>query len=229
MGQHSPFAEHSARLTRALARALVEEQDVAALADRVGALARQLQEAAADPAAVTVADPHPQTTSFAADLTPITSAVNPLAPPLAIRQVDGESVSDTVLPPQYVGPPGRVHGGIVALMLDQVLGNAAHASGLPPSYTRELTITYDAATPLDRPIRVVGRIDRVDGRKRFMSGEVLADDRVAARATGVWISPREVQPDAAQADAAQPDAAQPADAQPADAQTVTAPAETARP
>lgn len=193
MGQHSPFAEHSARLTRALARALVEERDTALLAQRVRALAVELQAAADDPAAVTVADPHPQTTSFASDLTPITSSVNPLAPPLAIRQEDGESVSDTSLPPQYVGPPGRVHGGIIALMLDQVLGNAAHASGLLPSYTRELTITYNEATPLDRPIRVVGRVDRVDGRKRFLSGEVLVDGRAAASAVGVWISPREAQ------------------------------------
>ena len=59
-----------------------------------------------------------------------------------------------------------MHGGIVALMLDQVLGNAAHSIGLPASYTRELTITYDAATPLDRPVRVVGRIDRVEGGGR---------------------------------------------------------------
>ncbi|WP_245533259.1 PaaI family thioesterase [Brevibacterium senegalense] len=194
MGQHSPFAEHSAGLVRGLARALVEERDEAALVDRVRTIARQLLEATDDPAAVTVADPHPQTTSFAQDLTPITSAINPLAPPLSIRQEDGQSVSDTRLPPQYVGPPGRVHGGIVALMLDQVLGNAAHASGLPPSYTRELTITYNEATPLDAPVRVVGRIDRVDGRKRFLSGEVLVDGRVAASATGVWISPREAQP-----------------------------------
>jgi hypothetical protein len=59
---------------------------------------------------------------------------------------------------------------------------------------------------------VVGRIDRVDGRKRFMSGEVLADDGVAARATGVWISPREAQPDADTTGAARPAGAQPADA-----------------
>lgn len=194
MGQHSPFAEHSAGLARGLARALVEERDEAALVDRVRTIARHLLEATDDPAAVTVADPHPQTTSFAQDLTPITSAINPLAPPLSIRQEDGQSVSDTHLPPQYVGPPGRVHGGIIALMLDQVLGNAAHASGLPPSYTRELTITYNEATPLDAPVRVVGRVDRVDGRKRFLSGEVLVDGRVAASATGVWISPREAQP-----------------------------------
>lgn len=193
MGQHSPFAEHSTRLTRSLAHALVSENDDAVLAQTVRALAAQLLEAADDPAAVTVEDPHPVSGSFRVDRTPITSAVNALAPPLAIRTEDGESVSDTVLALQYQGPPGRVHGGIVALMLDQVLGNAAHATGLPPSFTRELTITYDAATPLDRPIRVVGRIDRVEGRKRFMSGEILVDGVPSARARGLWISPRELQ------------------------------------
>ncbi|SLM95495.1 PaaI family thioesterase [Brevibacterium yomogidense] len=185
----SPYAEHTARLTRSLAHALVSETDDADLADTVRALATRLLEAAEDPAAVTVEDPHPRS-GFRRDITPITSAVNPLAPPMAIRRDGGESVSDVALPLQYQGPPARVHGGIVALMLDQVLGNASHASGLPASYTRELTITYDAATPLDRPVRVVGRIDRVEGRKRFMSGEILVDGVPSARAHGLWISPR---------------------------------------
>jgi len=185
----SPYAEHAARLTRSLAHALVSEQDDAQLADTVRGLATQLLEAAQDPASIVVEDPHPRS-GFPGDITPITSAVNPLAPPMAIRREAGESVSDVALPLQYQGPPARVHGGIVALMLDQVLGNAAHATGLASSYTRELTITYDAATPLDRPVRAVGRIDRVEGRKRFMSGEILVDGVPSARAHGLWISPR---------------------------------------
>lgn len=189
-GARSPFAEHSARLTRSLAHALVSATDDAELAESVRALATRLLEAAEDPAAITVDDPHPRS-GFRRDITPITSAVNPLAPPMAIRREGEESVSDVALPLQYQGPPARVHGGIVALMLDQVLGNASHSTGLPASYTRELTITYDAATPLDRPVRVVGRIDRVEGRKRFMSGEILVDGAPSARAHGVWISPRE--------------------------------------
>ncbi|SMY11614.1 PaaI family thioesterase [Brevibacterium jeotgali] len=185
----SPYAEHTARLTRSLAHALVSENDDAELAETVRALATRLLDASEAPAAVTVDDPHPRS-GFRRDITPITSAVNPLAPPMAIRREGDESVSDVALPLQYQGPPARVHGGIVALMLDQVLGNAAHSTGLPGAYTRELTITYDAATPLDRPVQVVGRIDRVEGRKRFMSGEVLVDGAPSARAHGLWISPR---------------------------------------
>ncbi|GAA2093097.1 MULTISPECIES: PaaI family thioesterase [Brevibacterium] len=196
----SPFAEHTTRLTRSLINALVSEHDDAALASRVREIAADLSAAAEDPSVVEIRDPMRPRSRFRLDLTPASSARNPIAPPLEIRhrvrgaaEDDGtaESYADVVLPLQYQGPPGRVHGGIVALMLDQVLGDAAHASGLPPAFTRELTLTYDAGTPLNSTVRVSGRISRIEGRKRFMEGEITADGVVTARARGLWISPRE--------------------------------------
>ncbi|WP_051297317.1 PaaI family thioesterase [Brevibacterium album] len=241
----SPFAEHSTRLTRSLINALVSERDDAALAARIREIAADLSAAAEAPEAVEVSDPAPPRARFSRDITPASSARNPIAPPLVIRHrrldpaggedvpaggpassapeagasaaggasaaegapvaaagvaADGtgthESYADVVLPLQYQGPPGRVHGGIVALMLDQILGDAAHSSGLPPAFTRELTLTYDAGTPLDAEVRVSGRLIRVEGRKRFMEGEITADGTVTARARGLWIAPRELDPSA---------------------------------
>lgn len=58
---------------------------------------------------------------------------NPVAPPLAINHgADGLVWSDFTLGAAYEGPPGHVHGGVCAMILDHVLGATAHKpEGLP--------------------------------------------------------------------------------------------------
>ncbi|MGW4369744.1 PaaI family thioesterase [Nocardia takedensis] len=60
---------------------------------------------------------------------------NPLAPPLHVESDDsGLHWSEFVLGAAYEGPPWLVHGGICALVLDQVAGLAA-SSGDKPNLT----------------------------------------------------------------------------------------------
>ena len=61
----------------------------------------------------------------------------------------------------YEGPPGLVHGGVVALLLDQILGGAADHAGVP-GMTGTLTVRYRKGTRLG-PVRVTARVDRVEG------------------------------------------------------------------
>lgn len=187
----SPFAEHTARLTRELIHSLVSETDDGRLAERVGFLASRLGQAAERPGVVTVESPHITTPGIPDDVTPASSARNPIAPPMLIKWDGAESRCELTLPLQYQGPPGRVHGGVVALLLDHVLGNAANADGGPRSFTRYLNVSYAAATPVGESLVVVGRIAHVDGRKRVMQGEVLCNDEVRARGEGLWVVPRD--------------------------------------
>ncbi|MCQ9388244.1 PaaI family thioesterase [Brevibacterium sp. 50QC2O2] len=191
INEPSAYAEHTTRLARELTAALVAESDDTTLAGRVAEIASRLTEAAAAPQDVTVDDPLVFRTVFGAGRGPVTSARNPIAPPVDV-DFDGEqAVGLVTLGLQYQGPPNRVHGGIVALCFDDVLGAAAHVGGRVPAFTRELTITYDAATPLDTPLEFRAWIESESGRKRFMAGEVRAGGQVTARARGLWISPRE--------------------------------------
>lgn len=186
----SPFAEHTARLTRELINTLVSETDEARLAEHVAFIADKIADAAAHPEGVTIEDPHQVSGHIRSDITPASSARNPIAPPMDIRWDGEESHCELVLPLQYQGPPGRVHGGIVALLLDHVLGNAANSGDVPRSYTRYLNVSYEAATPIGEPLVIVGRTARHDGRKRFMEGEILCNGEVRVRAEGLWIEPR---------------------------------------
>ncbi|MCQ9388243.1 PaaI family thioesterase [Brevibacterium sp. 50QC2O2] len=187
----TPYAEHTARLARELTAALTTLDDDAELAGRVRVLAAELARTSAAPQDVVVDDPYPQSVYVSTGINPIASARNPIAPPMPIRYEGDIAVGEASLPLQYQGPPNRVHGGILAACFDQVAGAAAHVGGRRPSYTRELTITYDAATPLNTPLVFRGWIDREEGRKRFMAAEVTVDGQITARAHGLWIAPRD--------------------------------------
>lgn len=113
---------------------------------------------------------------------------NPIAPPVRLHHETEMSWTEVDLGPAYEGPAGLVHGGVLALILDQLLGSTAEAQGVP-GMTGTLTIRYRRATPLG-PIRGEARIDRVEGIKTFVTGTIICDGEVSAEAEGVFILPR---------------------------------------
>lgn len=127
------------------------------------------------------------------DNSPVSGPVNPLAPPVDMR-FDGESVVATAtLGIAYEGPPGHVHGGVTALIFDEVLGKVQSLSGAP-GMTGRLTIHYRRPTPLGTELTFRGYLDRVEGRKIFTRGTLHAGDppQLCAEAEGLFISvPRE--------------------------------------
>jgi acyl-coenzyme A thioesterase PaaI-like protein len=119
---------------------------------------------------------------------PVTGPENALAPPLALTgQEDGSISGTTTLGMPYQGPPGFVHGGISALLLDHTLGVANHWAG-PSGMTAELTLRYHRTTPLFEPLTVTGRQMSVDGRKVRARGTIAAGGEVCVSAEGLFIA-----------------------------------------
>lgn len=118
---------------------------------------------------------------------------NPVAPPLAINHgADGLVWTDFALGAAYEGPPGHVHGGVCAMVLDHVLGATAHKPGRP-AYTGTLRIRFLRGTPLG-PLRAEARVDRVEGVKTFAIGHLADAQGITVQAEGVFVHPRESQP-----------------------------------
>jgi len=115
---------------------------------------------------------------------------NPVAVPLHIeKSEDGRAWSSFPLGALYEGPPGCVHGGVLALVLDQLLGEAGAAGGAP-GMTGTLTLRYEQNTPLG-DCSAEAWIDRVEGVKTFVVGELRrADGETTVRAEGIFILPR---------------------------------------
>jgi len=115
---------------------------------------------------------------------------NPSAPPLVVHhESDGSVWTEFILGAAYEGPPGHVHGGVAAMILDHVLGATAHKPGRP-AYTGTLTLRYHRPTPLQRPLRAEAWIERAQGVKTFAAGKVSDPDGATVSAEGVFIHPR---------------------------------------
>lgn len=87
------------------------------------------------------------------------------------------------------GPPGHVHGGAIATMIDTVTGT--HASLLcAPVMTANLNINYRSPIPLGSTVLTESFLDKREGRKLFISCKVTSTDgsKVHTEATALFVS-----------------------------------------
>ena len=86
--------------------------------------------------------------------------------------------------------PGRLHGGVSAAILDETIGRAilTRSKGETWGVTVEFTTRFKRPVPLDRPIRVIGRIVKEGSRIFEGTGEILLEDgTVAVEGFGKYI------------------------------------------
>ncbi|SDE06581.1 Thioesterase superfamily protein [Rhodococcus tukisamuensis] len=103
--------------------------------------------------------------------------------PWTVEKFDATGVRSTgVFRRFHMGGNGAAHGGTLPLLFDDMFGMITHAYGRPISRTAYLHVNYRKITPIDTPLVIEGQVDRVDGRKTFITaklmdseGTVLAD------------------------------------------------------
>jgi acyl-coenzyme A thioesterase PaaI-like protein len=95
---------------------------------------------------------------------PVIGAGNPIAPPMRIEAGADGAQGWCTLGHAYEGPPMYGHGGVSAMLIDQLLGHAAAASG-HPGVTTDLSVRYRRPVPLDVPLRIWGRVTGTEGRR----------------------------------------------------------------
>ena len=114
---------------------------------------------------------------------------NAIAPPMVIHHgQQGRAWSEFTLGKAYEGPPGWVHGGICALVLDHILGEAASDGLTQPKFTGTITLRYVRGTPLG-PLRAEAFIERTEGVKTFARGYLSDAEGTTVEAEGVFIRP----------------------------------------
>ncbi len=97
-----------------------------------------------------------------------------------VPEPDG-SAADFVVSDRYQSWFGMVHGGVMALMLDEAVGWAAWHAG-HPGVTGRLQVSYRRPLRLGEPVRVVGK---VDGTRRTL---VYASAYIESREDGSRIA-----------------------------------------
>jgi acyl-coenzyme A thioesterase PaaI-like protein len=180
------LAHQLRRVTSAMVGTPIAEPDIVTAAAAVKAVADELERVAApgrrlraqpDPAG------HPQ--EFF-PTSPVIGFANPVAPPVVVEAVDGELRGTAYFDYQYEGPPTCVHGGVIAMVFDEMLG-AANILARSPGMTGTLTIRYRKPTPLRTPLRLEARFMGRDGRKITTYGAIFHGDVLTAEAEGLFI------------------------------------------
>jgi acyl-coenzyme A thioesterase PaaI-like protein len=112
---------------------------------------------------------------------------NPLALPIEMEWEPPRAVGHARFTTPYEGPPGCVHGAVLAGAFDQVF-NVANLKSGTAGPTRELALTYLRPTPLHADLVFEAQVERVEGRAIRTRGHVRHGDLVTAEARGLFIA-----------------------------------------
>jgi acyl-coenzyme A thioesterase PaaI-like protein len=115
---------------------------------------------------------------------------NPVFPELHMRPGADVSTARVLLGVAHEGPPGCVHGGIVALLFDQLLGQHNQDAGIP-GMTGTLEVRYRRPVPLYTELALEARTRLRSGRKVVSEGRMWARAELVAEAEGIFVMPRQ--------------------------------------
>jgi acyl-coenzyme A thioesterase PaaI-like protein len=124
---------------------------------------------------------------------PVYGPGNPIAPPLVATATPyGRATGRATLGKAHEGPPGLVHGGVVATLLDHVLARAIRAAGRG-GLTATLTVTYRRPVPLGVALLATAEMGTTDGRRTTAHARLVAEDApetTLAEAEGLFVALR---------------------------------------
>jgi hypothetical protein len=78
-------------------------------------------------------------------------------------------------------------GGAHAVLFNEILGRLSAGGGRPLSRTAYIHVNYRSVTPIGRRLELDATLDRVEGRKRFVSGRLLSGTVTVADAEGLFV------------------------------------------
>lgn len=168
----------------------VPAADQVEVAAGLRALTEQLGAATRDRHTLSALDDLP---TFRRTYSPVTGVGHGFAPPVRFRLEGDRVVGEATLGQRHEGPPAHCHGGVSALLMDQLLGSSAHLVGRW-GMTAHLGLDYRGAVPLHTPLVLVARVVEASGRKTRVHGTIAlaADpDRDLVRGEAVFVTPRD--------------------------------------
>lgn len=186
-----------AQRVRELAHALVAHEsddstlerigtDVARMVEALRPRPRRHRQAAIAELLPLITGPAGQSASSVLLERPVSGPGNPTAAEVVFRRQGDEIVADVRFGPAFEGAPGRVHGGMVAAMFDDVLGGVLSLAKAP-AYTARLAVEYKAPVPVDVTVEFRSRLERRDGRKLHAVSEARHAEQLLARAEALFI------------------------------------------
>jgi hypothetical protein len=123
-----------------------------------------------------------------AETTPILGASNPVSPELSIwfNEAYDKALGKLRFNWLFEGGAERAHGGSIAAVFDEFMATAVALTG-KACVTAYLKTDYKSFTPIDRELRLEAAIEKIEGKKVFVKGEMRAGDTITAICEGLFI------------------------------------------
>jgi acyl-coenzyme A thioesterase PaaI-like protein len=114
-------------------------------------------------------------------LSPVIGDCNPSAPEVHLQFDDGGVRGRARLTRRHVGPPGAAHGGVGALIADQLVAVTPLALGLV-CVTESLTVRYRRPIPLEAELTLTAECAQVGDERVRATCTIAAGDNVCVEA-----------------------------------------------
>ena len=103
------------------------------------------------------------------------------------RDSETSVIARVTVDPMFQGPPGRVHGGVVAMIVDEVMGTVNTVLD-QRAFTARLTINLRAPAPIGTPLTFRAWLHEVSARKITILAEGHSDDGLFVEADGLFVA-----------------------------------------
>lgn len=105
-------------------------------------------------------------------------------------QAEGSFATHILFPERFSGVKGVVHGGVVSMLFDELLGSVANHAPGDWWATASLRVDYRAPTPIGQRLDAKVRLVEREGRKCTVRGQLHAGDVLCAEAEGLFVKVR---------------------------------------
>ena len=181
-----------ASATRALNEKLVstdiDPELAAALIEKIEGLAAELSQAQQVTGLVDMAKRGQRGTidDVMGELVSVGGRSHPCSPELRWQEASNRITGTVKFSQAFEGPPGHVHGGWVAGVLDHLMG-MTHVRTGHPGMTGGLSVRYLKPTPLNQVIEVSAQATELDDKRTEVKAEMRFGETTTAKAEAIFV------------------------------------------
>ena len=181
-----------ASATRALNEKLVstdiDPELAAVLTEKIEGLAAELRQAQQVTGLVDMAKRGQRGTidDVMGELVSVGGRSHPCSPELRWQEASNRITGTVKFSQAFEGPPGHVHGGWVASVLDHLMG-MTHVRTGHPGMTGGLSVRYLKPTPLNQVIEVSAQATELDDKRTEVKAEMRFGETTTATAEAIFV------------------------------------------
>ena len=181
-----------ASATRALNEKLVstdvDPELAAALTEKIEGLTAELSQAQQVDGLVDMAKRGERGTidDVMGELVSVGGRSHPCSPELLWQEASNRITGTVKFNQAFEGPPGHVHGGWVAGVLDHIMG-MTHVRTGHPGMTGGLSVRYLKPTPLNQLIEISAEATEIDDKRTEVTGTMRCGETTTATAEAIFV------------------------------------------